>query len=57
MEAHKPMFALRPADGALGAQQDAVRGCYQDFRSLANRMANMLDVAPELIALMRRHAP
>ena len=44
MEARKPMFALRPADGALGAQQQAVRGCYADFRDLAMNIAERLSV-------------
>jgi chromosome partitioning protein len=44
MEARKPMFALRPADGALGAQQSAVRSCYDDFHSLATRLATELEV-------------
>jgi cellulose biosynthesis protein BcsQ len=38
-EARKPMFALRPADGALGAQQDAVTRCYLDFERLALTIA------------------
>jgi cellulose biosynthesis protein BcsQ len=39
MEAHKPMFHLRPADGAIGAHVAAVRACYEDFESLARRIA------------------
>jgi len=57
MEARRPMFDLRPADGALGAQQDAVRRCYNDFRDLALRIARALGIEPELTTLMRRHAP
>ena len=34
-EARKPMFALKPADGALGAHTLAVRDAYEDFKSLA----------------------
>jgi len=34
-EANKPMFMLKPADGVIGAQQNAVTSCYRDFRSLA----------------------
>ena len=37
-EANKPMFMLRPADGVIGAQQNAVTGCYNDFRSLAKKI-------------------
>ena len=34
-EARRPMFLLRPADGAFGGHQQAVLECYADFRSLA----------------------
>lgn len=34
-EANKPMFLLKPADGAIGGHQQAVLDCYQDFRRLA----------------------
>jgi chromosome partitioning protein len=33
-EARKPMFLLRPGDGAFGGHQQAVISCYRDFRSL-----------------------
>ena len=39
MDAHKPMFFLKPADGAVGAHIDAVRACYQDVEALARRIA------------------
>lgn len=34
-EARRPMFLLKPADGAIGGHQGAVREAYQDFRQLA----------------------
>jgi chromosome partitioning protein len=34
-EARKPMFLLKPADGAIGGHQAAVQECYRDFESLA----------------------
>ncbi|MCG5541874.1 MULTISPECIES: hypothetical protein [unclassified Halorhodospira] len=34
-EARKPMFHLKPADGAIGAHVQAVTNCYRDFRGLA----------------------
>lgn len=37
-EARKPMFALRPADGAFGGHQQAVRDCAADFNRLARRI-------------------
>jgi cellulose biosynthesis protein BcsQ len=33
-EVRKPMFLLRPADGAFGGHQQAVQNCYMDFRTL-----------------------
>jgi chromosome partitioning protein len=38
MEARKPMFSLKPADGAIGAHGEAVRDCYKDFMVLADRI-------------------
>ena len=37
-EAHKPMFLLRPADGAFGGHQKAVQECAADFDRLARRI-------------------
>ena len=37
-EANKPMFMLKPADGAIGAQQRAVRECYASFKALAEKI-------------------
>jgi len=38
-EARKPMFLLKPGDGAIGGHQAAVSQCYDDFSSLAKKMA------------------
>lgn len=38
-EAHKPMFFLKPADGALGAHTYAVADCYKDFLMVARKIA------------------
>ena len=40
MEARKPMFHLKPADGAIGAHTYAVRECFADFDVLARRIAS-----------------
>lgn len=37
-EARKPMFQLKPADGALGAHVYAVKEAYKDFESLARKI-------------------
>ena len=34
-EARKPMFDLKPADGAIGGHQALVRLCYEEFKALA----------------------
>lgn len=39
-EARKPMFSLRPADGAIGGHAAAVQDCYRDFRALARSVAD-----------------
>ena len=44
-EARKPMFFLRPADGAIGGHMTAVQDCYRDFRGLARRIADRCGVA------------
>ena len=43
-EARKPMFALKPADGALGGHAKAVQGCERDFRALAREVAHRCGV-------------
>lgn len=37
-EAKKPMFLLKPADGAIGGHQSAVRQAYKDFEHLAEHI-------------------
>jgi len=44
MEANKPMFFLKPADGAIGAHVEAVRSCYNDFLNLARQIASRADI-------------
>lgn len=43
-EARKPMFLLKPADGAIGGHQGAVRDCFADFKALATIISNRIDV-------------
>ena len=43
-EARKPMFALTPADGAIGGHVSAVKACYEDFRKLAIKIADKCGV-------------
>jgi hypothetical protein len=35
-EARKPLFLLKPGDGAFGGHQQAVLECYRSFRLLTN---------------------
>ncbi|MBI3903184.1 MAG: ParA family protein [Nitrosomonadales bacterium] len=39
MEANKPIFFLKSADGAIGSHQEAVASCYEDFKKLAAKIA------------------
>lgn len=41
-DARKPMFDLRPADGALGSTQTYVQRCYQDFKELSQTLLQRL---------------
>jgi len=43
-DAHKPIFHLTAADGAIGAHSYAVRDCYEDFLKLAVRIARNADI-------------
>lgn len=45
MEARKPIFFLKSADGAIGAHIEAVRSCYQDFQKLAAKIAANAGIA------------
>lgn len=42
-EARKPMFKLRPGDGAIGGHQGAVSAAYDDFRKLAVAIADRIE--------------
>lgn len=42
MEVHKPMFLLKPADGAIGAHLYAVQQCYEDFKKLTKNILNTI---------------
>ncbi len=44
-EARKPMFFLKPADGAIGGHSAAVQDCYRDFRALARSVATRVGLA------------
>ncbi len=41
-DAHRPMFLLRPADGAIGSHAQAVQDCYSDFSALAKEIESRL---------------
>lgn len=42
-DAQKPMFQLRPADGAIGAHMDAVRRCLDEFNGLTDRILTRME--------------
>lgn len=43
-ESNKPMFFLKPADGAFGGLAQSVQDCYGDFEKLARRIAGKAGV-------------
>ena len=43
-EARKPVFHLKPADGAIGSHFQALRETYNDFKALAQRIAEGANV-------------
>ncbi len=43
-EAHKPMFHLKPADGAIGSHVQAVQSVYLDFQKLAHKIAETVQI-------------
>lgn len=43
-EARKPMFHLKPADGAIGAHVSAVRSVDSDFKQLAQKIAQSISL-------------
>lgn len=45
-EARKPMFSLRPADGAFGGHQAAVQECWRDFARLTARILTACGIDP-----------
>ncbi|MBV9249314.1 MAG: ParA family protein, partial [Acetobacteraceae bacterium] len=47
-EARKPMFLLRPADGAFGGHQQAVYECYLDFLALTKEILQRCGLAADL---------
>jgi hypothetical protein len=44
-QARKPMFLLRPADGAIGGHGAGVTECYGVFAGIARRIAKECDVS------------
>jgi hypothetical protein len=46
-DARKPMFDLKPADGALGSTQQYVKTCYREFRGLAQEVLSRIGKLPE----------
>jgi cellulose biosynthesis protein BcsQ len=48
MEARKPMFALRPADGAIGAHQASVQRCWENFENLARAIAQAIGLEQKI---------
>jgi cellulose biosynthesis protein BcsQ len=47
-EAKKPLFLLKPGDGAIGGHQGAVREAYRDFKALAQRLMTLMEIEDPL---------
>lgn len=45
-EKTKPMFLLKPGDGAIGAHYQAVQSCYNDFKNLTLKILSASQNAP-----------
>ena len=45
MEVRKPIFLLKPANGAIGAHYQAVLRAYEDFKTLANKILEKIHEA------------
>jgi len=43
MESRKPIFLLRPADGAIGAHTYTVQKSYEDFQNLSKKILKYID--------------
>jgi chromosome partitioning protein len=43
MEARKPIFMLKPADGAIGAHFESVKRCYDDFKTLTEKIIEKIN--------------
>jgi cellulose biosynthesis protein BcsQ len=41
-EARKPIFLLKPADGAIGAHYQAVQSAYHDFKQMTLRIIDLM---------------
>ena len=52
-EARKPIFDLRPADGAIGAHTTAVRDADADFKALAHELAKRIGFPMPIPAIAR----
>ena len=49
MQARKPVFSLKPADGAIGAHGEAVRNAHDDFTEL------VLQIKQQVRRKVRKH--
>ena len=44
MEARKPIFLLKPSDGAIGAHLGAVKSAYEDFKHLTEKIIELIEL-------------
>lgn len=51
MEVNKPIFLLKPSDGAIGAHVQAVRRAYSDFKMLTERIVGVCGVVRQSVSV------
>ena len=50
LEARKPIFLLKPADGAIGAHGEAVKSAYDGFKKLAEKIIELTQTKNEMLS-------
>ncbi len=50
MEANKPIFLLKPSDGAIGAHVQAVRKAYQDFKNTTEKIIDVCNIQKAFVS-------
>ena len=49
-EKNKPIFLLKPGDGAIGSHYQAVQACYSDFKKLTKNIISVCDTSFDFLS-------